>query len=175
MPHTQAKQRIYLEVAKAKKADLDSWRRGVSIERRAGAAIEDLSKKACQFRLRLAKEFFRAAQIQITQTKPNYRIVIGRGYYSMYHNVRALVYFSHGGDDFEAHSTVAKEIPEDFPDKADWQNKFRIARLERNRADYDPFPLANKSYKASAENVFNDTKNLVSEVTRYLRSKGLAI
>ena len=93
----------------------------------------------------------------------------------MYHHTRALVYFMHGGDDHEAHSKVATGIPNDFNDKADWQNKLRNARLDRNRADYDPFPLADGSYKPSAQRVMVDALALAVEVKAYLRAKGLVI
>ena len=176
MPNAiQAKQKIYLDVAKAPKADLDKWRRGVSIEARAGETIDSIVSKACSFRLRLALDFLRCGRQEFARPRPNYRLVIGRGYYSMYHYSRALVYFIHGGDDHESHSNVAKAIPEDLDQRAAWANKLRIARLERNRADYDPFPLADSSYKSSATQVIEDAGNWAMEVKSYLRAKGLAI
>ncbi|GAB3331958.1 HEPN domain-containing protein [Marilutibacter aestuarii] len=176
MPNAiQAKQRIYLEVAKAKKEDLNKWKRGVSIELRAGETIGSLAKKAYEFRVRLAASFLKDARREASRAKPCYRIVIGRGYYAMYHAVRALVYLRHGGDDHESHSTVARNLPDDFPDRADWINRFGNARLDRNRADYDPFPLRDASYKAAALRVLSDASELSDVIMAYLQSKGVTI
>lgn len=169
------KQKIYLDVARAPKAEIDSWKRGVSIEAKAGESISAIFKRACVFRYRLGDEFLTAARIEIKKAKPKNRSAVGRSYYAMYHYVRAVVYLSYGGDDHEAHSNVPKKIPDDFPDRALWQNRLREARLERNRADYDPFPLSNLSYKASAAKIFGYAVGFSKVTKRYLQSKGVVL
>ena len=90
----------------------------------------------------------------------------------MYHIFRAVVFFVVGGDDHENHSVLQNHIPSDFPNQAIWQNKLKTARLERNRADYDPYPSFDKSFEAVARTVVSETEALLPVARAYLRRKG---
>jgi uncharacterized protein (UPF0332 family) len=108
----------------------------------------------------------------MSQSNPPYRIVIARSYYSMYHAIRAVVFFSHGGDDHEEHSALPKHIPPDFPERARWENKLKNARLERNRAEYDPYPKSEKAYAGAATDILTDAQTFLTLARLYLRKKG---
>ena len=103
------------------------------------------------------------------------RLVIGRAYYSMYHAARTIVFHKTGGDDHEAHSVLPKHLPDDFPSLNSWQNKLRLARLNRNRADYDPFPKTEIAYSNDAVSTFTDAKAFLSEARTYLRAKSIPV
>ncbi len=77
---------------------------------------------------------------------PMCRVAVGRYYYGMYHAMRAVVYFHVTGDDHEQHSVLPRSMPADFPDADFWKNALKDARLRRNEADYDPYPMSDVSF-----------------------------
>jgi hypothetical protein len=90
----------------------------------------------------------------------------------MYHAARAVVYFVNAGDDHEAHTDLPKHIPKDFPDRDRWENEIKSARLERNRADYDPYPKADSAYAKAARATLKSAEEFLPIARRYLVKKG---
>lgn len=90
----------------------------------------------------------------------------------MYHSARTLVYFTHGGDDHEAHSTLPTKLPDDFMNGALWQNALKDARGHRNEADYDPYPSDLQSWKPTALDLSAKAPDLLALVVQYLKQKG---
>jgi hypothetical protein len=86
--------------------------------------------------------------------------------------MRAVVFFSVGGDDHEKHSVLPDHVPSDFPAQAGWQNTLKNARLERNRADYEPYPDSDKGFESAARMVVSDAEALLPIASAYLRRKG---
>jgi uncharacterized protein (UPF0332 family) len=165
---SKALHREHLDVAKATKANLDQYKRGVYLESVTGVSIEELKVRACLARFALAKRFLSYAREGQSHDPKNCRLVVSRAYYAMYHAARAVVYFSHGGDDHESHSELPNYLPGDFPNQVVWRNALRDARLERNRADYDPYPMTDRAYSKTAKSVFADGGRFVREARRYL-------
>jgi uncharacterized protein (UPF0332 family) len=162
-----------LTLVKSKKDQLNTFKQGVFLEKFFGKAIDDLHKEVCAERYNLGKNIFQIAK-QAMGTSPNYRLAIGRSYYSMYHCARAVVYFSSGGDDYEEHSALPKNLPGDFPDRDTWINDLKTARLERNKADYDPYP-DDRDFKSEAEFLVKRAEELLAISKVYLRGKGLIV
>jgi hypothetical protein len=93
----------------------------------------------------------------------------------MYHSARAIVYYVARGDDHEAHAVLPKHLPNDFPDRDDWENEIKTARLERNRADYDPYPKSDRSFATTARTTTTTATNFLAASKRYLARKGCDI
>lgn len=110
----------------------------------------------------------------ISARPPLYRGALSRFYYSMYHSMRAVVYFSHEGDDFQAHSKLPGYTPDDFPEASLWQNALKDARTRRNAADYDAYPKSDKAYRAGALALQVQAIELEKLSREYLKLKGCA-
>jgi uncharacterized protein (UPF0332 family) len=168
----RATEKDLILVSKSDREKLDILRAGASIVQRTGYTIEQLRQKAIKDRLNLAQILLQEASQASTASKPAYRTVVSRAYYAMYHCIRALCFFYHGGDDNEPHNKLPKAIPDDFPERARWENKLKQARLDRNRADYDPYPRALNSFKVPAQDLLQCAQELQTRTRDYLRTKG---
>jgi uncharacterized protein (UPF0332 family) len=135
-----------LIISKGSAQSLNNFRLGVHITQTSGLGIDELLENAVKDRFRFASETLRNARWALTGAKPRHRVGLARAYYAMYHATRAVVFFCEKGDDHEAHSELPKHLPRDFPDRARWENDIKIARLERNRADYDPYPKSDAAF-----------------------------
>ncbi len=170
MAHTRTQK--LLRVGKASKERLESWSEGVSLVDDFGMSIESLRQKAACERWKLALEHRREGRKLLLMASPPYRAIVSRCYYVMYHAMRAACYLYHKGDDYESHSKLPSHLPDDFPGNADWTHTLKRARLDRNAADYDPYPKSQAFWKGRAEGMLVDAKLLVKEVRKYLQSKG---
>ena len=170
-----AKNKELLAISKSTKESLAAFKRGVHLERTTRKSIDDLTRQACIDRLRLSRLFLRAAKRALGAKPSQCRQSISRGYYSMYHAVRATVYHSFGGDDHQDHSEVARHLPGDFPNRVDWENEFKEARLRRNEADYDPYPLSDEGFRKVAKETVIKAIELHKVVLTYLGSRGISI
>jgi hypothetical protein len=90
----------------------------------------------------------------------------------MYHALRAVCYFDHGGDDNEAHLKLPGALPATFPNRAYWENELKSARFDRNRADYDPYPTNDRAFEPVALSHIQEAVALGPIAINYLRSRG---
>ncbi|MFD3821594.1 HEPN domain-containing protein [Streptomyces sp. NPDC058625] len=132
----------------------------------------DLQHQSCADRIRLAKTFLNSADRLMKVRPPEYRSAISRYYYSMYHALRAVVYFHEGGDDKESHSTLPGAVPNDFTNSAIWQNALKDARARRNEADYDPYPINPEDWRNVARDLQSKAPTLLTLAESYLKQKG---
>lgn len=161
-----------LRVSKAEKKTLGLMAEGVYLSTSTTRALPDLQEQTCADRLMLAHELLGAAE-KLTLSRPaQYRSAISRYYYAMYHAMRAVVYYVHGGDDHNAHSALPSHVPQDFVNSALWQNALKDARSHRNDADYDPYPLNPKTWRTVALDLKVKSNQLVALSEDYLRRKG---
>lgn len=164
-------------ISKAKHQVIASWKEGVLIESNAGRSISQIIYLVAADRWRFAYEHKRHAN-KLLQLKPTvYRSAISRYYYAMYHAMRACAYVFYEGDDHEEHSKLPLHIPTDFPPAPgrDWQSLIKDARLIRNRADYDPYPKSDRSWKVAAMSIKADADLLLLSSRNYLLSKGCTV
>ena len=131
----------------------------------------DLRLRVVRDRFLLAKHCLTTAKRGLKYRPVSYRLVVSRSYYAMYHAVRAVVFLSYGGDDHEAHDKLPGQFPTDFNDRATWENRLKTARLDRNRADYEPYPKSDTAFRATAFDTCRTAENLIHECRTYLRSK----
>lgn len=153
-------------------ADAKLWKEGVSLEKDSNFTIQVLLCRAAAARWNLAYSFRTQANKLISAASPQHRSAISRYYYSMYHAMRACVYLEHGGDDFEKHSDLPLHVPTTLDPTTNWSSKLKDARLLRNRADYDAYPVSNKAWSKSAASIKIDAGLLLKVSRQYLISKG---
>jgi hypothetical protein len=60
-------------------------------------------------------------------------------------------------------------------DRARWENEIKIARLERNRADYDPYPKGDRPFLLSSRSVLKSAEEFLPISRAYLKRKGCKI
>ncbi|MER6529480.1 HEPN domain-containing protein [Streptomyces sp. NPDC001508] len=165
---------VLARITQADKKTLGLFVEGVSLETRTSRVISDLQHQACADRIDLSASFLVSAD-KLLRTRPGqYRSAISRYYYSMYHSARAVVYFAHGGDDHEKHSVLPTKLPNDFPSSSYWQNELKDARLNRNSADYDPYPTSWRHWQSLAKGLSATAPTFLQLATQYLKQKGCA-
>lgn len=159
-------------IAEATKSTFALYKEGVYLEGSAQRSLEDLRHQATADRLRMARDLVRSGEKFLKMRPPEYRSAISRFYYSMYHSMRAVVYFTVSGDDHQDHGTLPKSTPTDFPDRSFWENALKNARTSRNSADYDPYPLQRNHWHSIAVDLAGETNRLLALADTYLEQKG---
>ncbi|WP_244120318.1 HEPN domain-containing protein [Burkholderia gladioli] len=160
-----------LLISKAKIEKLKNFADGVTLVRRAQSSIDRLRARVAKDRLTLAKSKLRDAVQAGSCVPPLWRTGVSRAYYSMYHAARAATYLSYGGDDHEEHSALPGKLPTDFPDYEQWRNKLKMARLERNKADYDPYPVDELEFKDTCLSLIQEAEDFMKISQRYVAQK----
>lgn len=167
LPHARL-----LRVGKAKNGAVLDWQEGVSLSAASGLSIQDLKLYVASDRWLLAYDHRRDANALLTLAQPLYRSAISRYYYAMYHSMRASAFVFHNGDDYEEHSKLPLNIPNDFPGAAGWETSLKNARSSRNAADYDPYPRGEAHWRSLTQAIRADADALLIETRDYLRAKG---
>jgi hypothetical protein len=165
-------QRWLLRVSTAPKKTLDQLTEGVLLTSTFGQPIEDLIHQAAVDRLKLGAHFLRVATRMSGISRPDWRSVVGRYYYAMYHSMRAVSYYSFHGDDHQEHNKLPGSLPSDFPNRDIRSNELKDARAHRNEADYDPYPSGTAYFRRTARDLSPIAGNFVSECRQYLLLKG---
>lgn len=163
----------FLSALKASR--IDDLKAGASVVSRTGYPIDDLVARVAIDRLTLAAAMHREAISSLKRSPPPFRHVISRAYYAMYQTFRGVVFLVNRGDDHEQHSELPRHLPVDFPGRAFWENALKDARLERNKADYEPYPRGHASFSQAAQTVCKNSQQLRSVARGYFRTKGLQV
>jgi uncharacterized protein (UPF0332 family) len=146
---------------------------GVSLEAQLSRTLDDAMAQTVADRLDLADEFLTMAGTLLRSRSDLSRPAIARFYYSMYHAMRAVAFQYHKGDDFEEHSTLSsKGVPKDFPQSALASNALKNARILRNEADYEQYPLAKNYFRSEARGLQPVATAFVTDARNYVSSKG---
>ncbi len=162
-----------LKLSQLKRSDLQVAYWGASVHRRAGAPLSDVVSKVTADRWRFAESIHNEA-IALSQLQPaTPRLVINRSYYCMYHAARAVVYFTAKGDDYEKHSKLPTKLPDTFPNHTQWSNELKTARLDRNKADYEPYPTTHAHWPQLAAYWLPKASAFLVASKHYLRSRGI--
>jgi uncharacterized protein (UPF0332 family) len=164
--------RVLLRVTKARKATIADWAYGAYAVTAARGSLDELRHRVAVDRLGLARESLEGGNVALAASLPRYRDAISRYYYAMYHGMRAVSFFVHGGDDHEQHSELPQHVPVDFPSASLWSNALKSARERRNAADYDPYPKTSNLWRADAATLQADARQLLPAARAYLRLKG---
>lgn len=158
-----------------KKAQIDLLKNGVRLETIGQQTIDALMLKACVDRFALSQHFLGSAA-RLRKMRPAcYRNSTSRSYYSMYHAARTVSYLYHSGDDHQDHRELHKGIPDEFPDAERWRNDLKEARLRRNEADYDPYPMADDDFADVSRIQLRVATDFLQAAEQYLRGKGCPV
>lgn len=149
-----------------------AWDEGVYLRTTTGRELADLRDTVVSDRVQFAALLLSRGNRLVASTPPHYRDAISRFYYSMYHAMRAAVYYDYGGDDHQAHSALPRSTPASFPDRELWSNRLKSARERRNGADYDPYPKAESAWRDSAVELQTQAEQLLRVTRRFLRDLG---
>lgn len=160
-----------LLISKSNQDKLKNFSDGAQLVRRSRVSIKQLQVRVAKDRLKLARLQLRDARAATTTTPKLGRTAVSRAYYAMYHAARAATYLSFGGDDHEGHSVLPTKFPADFPNSEVWKNRLKNARLERNRADYDPYPAGDSEFLVICPTLIDEAKELIKVTQQYLITK----
>lgn len=166
--------RDLLRLSTASKKKIDDLKYAEYLFRRHSWKVEKFTDEITKDRLRLSS-YCLSTDRQSFKKYNKYRLCVSRSYYAIYHCARAVVYYVHGGDDYQEHNVLHKNLPNDFPVRATWDNDIRNARLARNEADYDPYPLSDATFKGKATANLAKAELFLDVSTIYLKIKGLQI
>ncbi len=86
----------------------------------------------------------------------------------MFQAARAVIFVTRPGDDKNEHSELPKHLPKDFPSRSAWSNELKNARLLRNDADYDPYPLEAEYWLTAAAELHTTAGAFLLEARRYV-------
>lgn len=162
------------DITTSQKNKIGQLRYGVKVESATNKPIDELVRQATKDRLRLAEQVRRDARLLLNLNPIAARSSISRSYYAMYHASRSLLFFMYEGDDHQEHKDFFKYLPKDFPNAQFWENELKQARLERNTADYDPYPLDQKEFAPNARTRLSQANKYLPLVRSYLKTKGLS-
>lgn len=110
--------------------------------------IAGLVKQATSDRFDLAAHHLRMGDLFLSGG--NFRSSISRHYYAMYHAARAATFGDICGDDHQRHSDLPRNLPSALPNRTNLESQLTDARLLRNQADYDPYPIVDSSWETDA-------------------------
>lgn len=148
MPTVTATEQVLLHISTAKKTVLAAY---ASSGGRYPFPVTPLIQQATSDRLMLAGEHLRAGDQLLL--KSYYRAAISRHYYAMYHAARAIVFAENQGDDFERHNILPRNLPSSMKDAATRESELVNARLTRNQADYDAYPITSGDWDSDARSL----------------------
>ncbi|RYH54345.1 MAG: hypothetical protein EON54_13060 [Alcaligenaceae bacterium] len=133
--------------------------------------VAELIGQIVSDRLLLAGEHLRNGDNLFRQNE--FRTSISRHYYAMYHAARGIVFASVGGDDYQQHRILPRNLPGDFDDRSRWEGELTAARLTRNEADYDLYPVDLKRWELDARNISAVSSEFIAICSDYALEKGL--
>lgn len=168
LPEEERLQRLSKMAAR----EITLLKEGVSIEAALKRTIDDAMDRAIADRLSLADSFLVMAERLRRSRSDLARAAVARYYYAMYHAFRAVAYQATRGDDHQEHRKLPDKIPDDFPDKANASNALKDARLVRNEADYDPYPVSSSYFTEYAKAVAPTAVDYLAKARAYVKSKG---
>ncbi|MGI0013937.1 MAG: hypothetical protein ACREBU_10930 [Nitrososphaera sp.] len=105
-----------------------------------------------------------------------WRSQVSRCYYAAYNASRSVRWLVHGSVSLEPddHKRVG-DLPSDFPDREIWNSFFTQLRMDRNRADYEPWSNSIRDLEISPSQSLQQTVSFIKSVRRYLISKGITV
>lgn len=101
------------------------------------------------------------------------RAAHSRAYYAAYNASKCMRYVVHGrvslrGDD---HGKASADLPDDFPDVANWTRRITALRENRLRADYENWSRTRYELTMKPSESVNEAVEFIRVTKSYLRSK----
>lgn len=148
MPSLTLEDQVLLHVSTSKQENLSALAGSAS---RHPLPFNEMLNRVVTDRLALAGLHLRVGDLMLDAGQ--YRTSISRHYYAMYHAGRAIVFLDISGDDHEKHAVLPRHLPTDLPNTEAWQIELNEARLTRNMADYDLYPILASAWHDDATNL----------------------
>jgi uncharacterized protein (UPF0332 family) len=122
--------------------------------------VAGLIQQVVSDRLSLAGEHLRSGDELLL--RQHFRFAIGRHYYAMYHAARAVVFAVEKGDDYERHNLLPRHLPPQMIDVGSREVELTNARLLRNQADYDCYPVGHTAWETDARSLSSTAATFVN-------------
>ena len=129
-----------------------------------------LVRQATIDRLQFAGDHLRAGDNSLFSA--HYRSAISRYYYAMYHASRAIVFAESQGDDHERHQALPRNLPGGWADRPTRESELTDARLLRNQADYDVYPMGDSGWEADARGLAVTAAHFVLACENFATTNG---
>ncbi|WP_329187317.1 hypothetical protein [Streptomyces sp. NBC_01428] len=111
-------------------------------------------------RLLLSGGHLRAGDALLFATQ--YRSAISRFYYAMYQAARAIAFAETKGDDHERHNILPRNLPPGIDSPVVREAELMDARLLRNQADYDIYPINESDWENPMLGLFQQRRPTLS-------------
>lgn len=121
-------------------------------------------------RLALASSHLRAGDYLVQRSA--FRASISRHYYAMYHAARAIVFAVTKGDDHQRHNVLARNLPATLPQRPTREQQLTDARLLRNEADYEPYPINEIGWAVEAHGLAATASEFMQALEEYALLNG---
>ncbi|PQZ87145.1 hypothetical protein CQ016_09350 [Arthrobacter sp. MYb222] len=102
----------------------------------------------------------------------NYRTAISRHYYAMYHAARAITFAANKGDDYQRHMDLPAHLPQELIDRQTLSAELTSARLLRNEADYDLYPVNDGDWVSEARSLAGAASKFCEACENFALSEG---
>ncbi|MGD0112186.1 MAG: hypothetical protein ABSD48_09990 [Armatimonadota bacterium] len=131
--------------------------------------LRDMLQQFVSARMALARRFLSNAVDNAASEQPDFRLIVSRAYYAMYHAARSVV-FAFSRADVDAHRELPSKLPSDFPDRGLWVERLKGWRIRRDAADYSPF--ADEDQNALKADAIADSGAFYQLCSEYVRKRG---
>lgn len=101
-----------------------------------------------------------------------YRSAISRFYYAMYQAARAIAFAETKGDDHERHNILPRNLPAGIDNPVAREAELTDARLLRNQADYDIYPIKESDWESDARALSATSANFVQMCESFALTNG---
>jgi uncharacterized protein (UPF0332 family) len=165
MPVLAITDSVFLYVGTLKKTDMAAIPAG-----RYPFPMARMISRVVSDRLTLAGQHIQAGDQLIAGLE--FRSSISRHYYAMYHAARAIVFAHNGGDDFQKHIDLPRNLPSTWSNVTLREAQLADARFLRNQADYDPYPAQLIEWEADARALSVTASDFVNACEDYALMNG---
>jgi uncharacterized protein (UPF0332 family) len=139
--------------------------------RRNPFPLDAAKQQVVSDRFTLSADHLRAGDHLLSDEQ--HRTAIGRYYYAMYHAARGVTFAEHGGDDFEKHSILPRNLSTGLDPDGRLSVILTDARLLRNEADYDAYPNQDNAWRSDAIGLSTEATSFVANCRTFATTQGM--
>lgn len=167
MPTVTLADQLLLHISTSKSATISALPVGGS---KYPFPTNQLLQQVVSDRLLLAGGHLRAGDALLFATQ--YRSAISRFYYAMYQAARAIAFAEIKGDDYERHYILPRKLPATIDNPVMREAELVDARLLRNQADYDIYPINESDWETDARALSATAANFVRMCESFALTNG---
>lgn len=171
LPHLTPSETFLQYFAALNATGLSAFSSLPTARRSSAAPTDQLVSQVVSDRLNLAGLHLKVGDQLLTIGK--YRTSITRHYYAMYHGARAIAYADFMGDDHQSHRDLPNHLPSRLPNQSALSSELSSARLLRNEADYDLYPVGDDKWESEARRLAVTASSFCSACEAYALQEGI--